>query len=118
MVCGPGSGSLHESLGGSAAGEWAFLLARPPSPGHLGAVLVATAAERVAVPRQQRAGGNEVACVLATGEPQPRGPAVPGEPEPGHGGLRGAAGGAEQIALDDAAAPARHHMKRGQRALP
>jgi hypothetical protein len=45
--------ALDQPVGGCAAGQWAFLLARPPLPGQLGAALLAATLECVAVMGEQ-----------------------------------------------------------------
>jgi hypothetical protein len=90
---------------GSAAGEWALLLPRPPFPGDLGAVAVAAPGEHVPVAVQQRPRGDELVGVPVAGEAEPCGAAVCGVPQPGHNGLRLAGRRAEQTPVDDPAAP-------------
>ena len=51
VTLGPCLGSVDEPFGGSAAGEWPFLLACPAVSGQLGATFVAAAVERVPVTR-------------------------------------------------------------------
>lgn len=114
----PSSRPLHQPLGGGPARDRAFLLPRPPLPGHLGAVLVAAAAQGVAVAGQQGAGRDQVVRMPRAGEPQPHGSAVSGEPETSHGRLVEAAGGTQQVALDNATAPTRHYVKRRHRNPP
>jgi hypothetical protein len=59
-------------------------LAPQPLPGDLGSVAIPAAVEHVAIPWQQRSGGDELLGVLLAGERHPRGATMCGVPDSSH----------------------------------